>query len=60
MRLILPRNDRYVVVWMMQVILLGASDEHSEDAIMQVTVAFNRFGKGLVNGSDLGILHSLP
>ncbi|XP_027099313.1 pectate lyase [Coffea arabica] len=30
------------------VILLGASDEHSEDAIMQVTVAFNRFGKGLV------------
>lgn len=28
--------------------LLGASDSFSEDAIMQVTVAFNRFGKGLI------------
>ncbi|XP_019167209.1 PREDICTED: pectate lyase-like [Ipomoea nil] len=30
------------------VLLLGASDLFSEDAIMQVTVAFNRFGKGLI------------
>ncbi|VFQ93105.1 unnamed protein product [Cuscuta campestris] len=30
------------------VMLLGASDAFSEDAIMQVTVAFNRFGRGLI------------
>ncbi|KAL3840613.1 hypothetical protein ACJIZ3_025204 [Penstemon smallii] len=30
------------------VMLLGAHDESSKDAIMQVTVAFNRFGKGLI------------
>ncbi|KAL2233571.1 pectate lyase-like [Sesamum indicum] len=30
------------------VMLLGAHDSHSIDAIMQVTVAFNRFGKGLI------------
>ncbi|KAL2546879.1 putative pectate lyase 3 [Forsythia ovata] len=30
------------------VMLLGANDDHSEDVIMQTTVAFNRFGKGLV------------
>lgn len=30
------------------VMLLGASDAYSGDSIMQVTVAFNHFGKGLV------------
>ncbi|CAL9059252.1 unnamed protein product [Musa banksii] len=30
------------------VILLGASDKSQEDAVMQVTVAYNHFGKGLV------------
>ncbi|XP_038894610.1 pectate lyase-like isoform X2 [Benincasa hispida] len=30
------------------VILLGASDSYSNDQIMQVTLAFNHFGKGLV------------
>lgn len=30
------------------VMLLGASDSHSQDSIMQVTVAFNHFGKQLV------------
>ncbi|KAG8383111.1 hypothetical protein BUALT_Bualt05G0150800 [Buddleja alternifolia] len=30
------------------VMLLGANDSTSKDAIMQVTVAFNRFGKGLI------------
>jgi len=30
------------------VFLFGASDSHTEDAIMQVTVAFNRFDEGLV------------
>lgn len=33
---------------MIQVMLLGANDGYGEDAIMQATVAFNRFGKGLV------------
>lgn len=28
--------------------LLGANDEHGRDVIMQTTVAFNRFGKGLI------------
>lgn len=32
----------------MQVMLLGGSDSYVEDKIMQVTVAFNRFGKGLI------------
>ncbi|CAA2987447.1 pectate lyase-like [Olea europaea subsp. europaea] len=30
------------------VMLLGANDEHGRDVIMQTTVAFNRFGKGLI------------
>ncbi|KAK4386907.1 Pectate lyase [Sesamum angolense] len=30
------------------VMLLGAHDSNSKDAIMQVTVAFNKFGKGLI------------
>ncbi|CAH9095284.1 unnamed protein product [Cuscuta europaea] len=30
------------------VMLLGASDSFSEDSVMQVTVAFNRFGRGLI------------
>ncbi|KAI3467388.1 hypothetical protein Pfo_024051 [Paulownia fortunei] len=30
------------------VMLLGAHDSNTNDSIMQVTVAFNRFGKGLV------------
>ncbi|KAG6398838.1 hypothetical protein SASPL_140309 [Salvia splendens] len=30
------------------VMLLGANDQSSKDAIMQVTVAFNRFGIGLI------------
>ncbi|KAF5741011.1 pectate lyase [Tripterygium wilfordii] len=31
-----------------EVMLFGASDSYSKDQIMQVTVAFNHFGKGLV------------
>ncbi|CAM8968361.1 unnamed protein product [Rhodiola kirilowii] len=31
-----------------EVMLFGASDGHSQDQIMQVTVAFNHFGQGLV------------
>ncbi|PIA27963.1 hypothetical protein AQUCO_07400067v1 [Aquilegia coerulea] len=31
-----------------EVMLFGASDSYSEDSIMQITVAFNHFGKGLV------------
>lgn len=31
-----------------QVMLLGAHETSEKDAIMQVTVAFNRFGKGLI------------
>ncbi|XP_057791971.1 pectate lyase-like [Salvia miltiorrhiza] len=30
------------------VLLFGASDSYSDDKIMQVTVAFNHFGKGLI------------
>lgn len=32
----------------MQVMLFGASDSFEGDKIMQVTVAFNHFGRGLV------------
>lgn len=32
----------------MQVMLMGAHDDFPDDAKMQVTVAFNHFGKGLV------------
>lgn len=32
----------------MQVMLLGANDGDGDDKIMQATVAFNRFGKGLI------------
>jgi pectate lyase len=31
-----------------QVMLFGASNSHSQDKIMQVTVAFNHFGQGLI------------
>ncbi|KAL0421165.1 UNVERIFIED_CONTAM: Pectate lyase [Sesamum latifolium] len=31
-----------------QVMLLGAHDSTAKDSIMQITVAFNRFGKGLI------------
>ncbi|KAI9174381.1 hypothetical protein LWI28_016488 [Acer negundo] len=31
-----------------EVMLFGASDSYSQDQIMQITVAFNHFGKGLV------------
>ncbi|CAA7409969.1 unnamed protein product [Spirodela intermedia] len=31
-----------------EVMLFGAHDENSEDAVMQVTVAFNHFGRGLI------------
>jgi len=31
-----------------EVMLFGASDSYSDDSIMQVTVAFNHFGRGLV------------
>uniref|UniRef100_A0A5B7B2C0 Pectate lyase n=1 Tax=Davidia involucrata TaxID=16924 RepID=A0A5B7B2C0_DAVIN len=31
-----------------EVMLFGASDSHSEDEMMQVTVAFNHFGQGLI------------
>jgi pectate lyase len=32
----------------MQVMLFGASDSYEGDSIMQITVAFNHFGRGLV------------
>lgn len=32
----------------MQVMLFGASDTFAGDSIMQITVAFNHFGRGLV------------
>lgn len=32
----------------MQVMLFGASDSYSGDRIMQITLAFNHFGRGLV------------
>jgi len=32
----------------MQVMLLGHSDSYVQDVIMQVTIAFNYFGEGLV------------
>jgi len=35
-------------VFMMQVMLFGASDSHEEDKIMQITLVFNHFGKRLV------------
>ncbi|KAK1552313.1 hypothetical protein Q3G72_014352 [Acer saccharum] len=31
-----------------EVMLFGANDKHEEDKFMQITVAFNHFGKGLV------------
>ncbi|KAJ4831791.1 hypothetical protein Tsubulata_017001 [Turnera subulata] len=31
-----------------EVMLFGASDSHSQDEMMQITVAFNHFGQGLV------------
>lgn len=33
---------------LIQVMLFGASDSYSGDKIMQITVAFNHFGRGLV------------
>ncbi|RRT39570.1 hypothetical protein B296_00046662, partial [Ensete ventricosum] len=42
------------------VMLFGASDSYKEDAMMQITVAFNHFGKGLVQRmprSEIGHLH---
>jgi pectate lyase len=32
----------------LQVMLFGASDSYSGDSVMQITVAFNHFGRGLV------------
>ena len=32
----------------LQVMLFGASDTYSGDSVMQITVAFNHFGRGLV------------
>lgn len=37
-----------IIIEYMQVLLFGASDSYSDDKIMQVTVAFNHFGKGLI------------
>lgn len=31
-----------------QVMLFGASDSYSGDSVMQITLAFNHFGKGLI------------
>jgi pectate lyase len=33
---------------MMQVMLLGHSDSYVKDKAMQVTIAFNHFGEGLI------------
>lgn len=33
---------------MVQVMLMGATNESKNDTIMQVTIAFNHFGKRLV------------
>ncbi|KAF2299583.1 hypothetical protein GH714_038266 [Hevea brasiliensis] len=35
-------------IWIDHVMLFGASDGYSGDNLMQITVAFNHFGKGLV------------
>ncbi|KAL6524561.1 hypothetical protein OROHE_016232 [Orobanche hederae] len=43
-----------------EVILLGASDDHVEDKNMQVTIAFNHFGEGLIQRMPrcrLGFFH---
>lgn len=37
-----------VCVWGLQVLLFGGSDTYPDDKVMQVTLAFNHFGKGLV------------
>lgn len=37
-----------VCVNVMQVMLFGASDSYERDALMQITVAFNHFGKRLI------------
>ena len=40
---------RHIVIYKLsQVMLLGHSDEYVQDVNMQVTVAFNHFGEGLV------------
>lgn len=36
------------MVNLMQVMLLGHSDSYEGDKIMQVTIAFNHFGEGLI------------
>ncbi|XP_048502244.1 putative pectate lyase 11 [Beta vulgaris subsp. vulgaris] len=43
-----------------QVFLFGASDQHSEDRKMQITIAYTHFGKGLVQRMPrcrLGFFH---
>lgn len=43
-----------------EVMLFGASDKHEQDQFMQITVAFNHFGKGLVQRMPrvrLGFVH---
>lgn len=43
-----PGTLRYGVLRLFQVMLFGASDTYAGDKIMQVTVAFNHFGQGLI------------
>ncbi|KAL6583704.1 hypothetical protein OROMI_002993 [Orobanche minor] len=40
-----------------EVILLGASDNHIEDKNMQVTIAFNHFGEGLIQRMPRNYAH---
>ena len=44
----LSGTRQIILIEYMQVLLFGASDSYSDDKIMQVTVAFNHFGKGLI------------
>jgi len=37
-----------VCIWELQVMLLGHDDNNIEDKIMQITIAYNHFGEGLV------------
>lgn len=49
-----------IIYWFMQVMLFGASDSYKDDEIMQITVAFNHFGRGLVQRmprSRWGLVH---
>jgi hypothetical protein len=41
-------SQQLVKLELMQVMLLGHSDSYVKDKAMQVTIAFNHFGEGLI------------